>query len=154
MMQGTTNIKIILLHFSHDRPNRCFPSFSSTTFQNFPDVSDLLRETSKFQHLSCKNMKIKGTEMQFLPFYINVAILPFLLVQQHRLRSILINVQQDATICSLYFILLQYHSTCFWCRPHPSSGVHKTVVTATGTSVMFVQLPHSSVARFGHAGVR
>ena len=38
---------------------------------------------------------------------------------------ILINVQRDATICSLYFILLQYRSTCFGCRPHPSSGAHK-----------------------------
>ena len=26
-------------------------------------------------------------------------------------------------------ILLQIHSTCFGCRPHPSSGVHKTVYT-------------------------
>jgi len=43
------------------------------------------------------------------------------------------------------YILLQNCSTCFGCRPHPSSGVHKTVVTATGTSHMFVQLPHSSV---------
>ena len=33
----------------------------------------------------------------------------------------------------LDFILLQYHSTHFGCRPHPSSGVHKTVVTATCT---------------------
>jgi len=49
-------------------------------------------------------------------------------------KSILINVQRDATISSLYFILLQYHSTCFRCHPHPSSGVHKTVVTASGTS--------------------
>ena len=24
--------------------------------------------------------------------------------------------------------------TCFWCLSHPSSGVHNTVVTATGTS--------------------
>ena len=30
-----------------------------------------------------------------------------------------------STICSLYFILLQNHSTCFGCRPHPSSGVHE-----------------------------
>jgi hypothetical protein len=62
----------------------------------------------------------------------------------HR-KSILVNVQRDATIWSLYFILLQYHSTCFGYRPHPSSGVHKTVVTAIGTSLMFVQLPHSNV---------
>jgi len=44
------------------------------------------------------------------------------------------------------YILLQYHSTCFGCRPHPSSGVHKPVVTATGTSHIFEQLPHSYVA--------
>jgi len=32
------------------------------------------------------------------------------------------------------YILLQNHSAFFGCRPHPTSGVHKTVVTATGTS--------------------
>jgi len=34
---------------------------------------------------------------------------------------------------TVYFILLQDHSTCFGCHSHPSSGVHKTVVTASGT---------------------
>jgi len=43
------------------------------------------------------------------------------------------------------YILLQYHSTCFGCRPHPSSGVNKTVFTTTCTSHMFVQLPHSNL---------
>ena len=37
-------------HFSHDRSNWSSPSFSSTTFQNFPGISNLLPETSKFQH--------------------------------------------------------------------------------------------------------
>jgi hypothetical protein len=46
----------------------------------------------------------------------------------------IINVQQDATTSSLYFILLQYRFTCFRCLLHPSSGGHKTVVTTTGTS--------------------
>jgi len=46
--------------------------------------------------------------------------------------SILITVQRDATQSSL-FIILQVHSTCFGCQPHPSSGVHKTVITAPGT---------------------
>ena len=45
--------------------------------------------------------------------------------------SILIIVQQDATQSSL-FIILQVHSTCFGCQPHPS-WVHKTVTTAFGT---------------------
>ena len=60
---------------------------------------------------------------------------------------VLINVQRDATISSLYFILLQCHSTCFGCRPHPSSGVHKTVVTATGTGHMLVQVTQSNGVR-------
>ena len=38
-----------LLHFSHDRANWSFPSFSSTTFQNFPVISDLLSQLPKFQ---------------------------------------------------------------------------------------------------------
>jgi len=50
--------------------------------------------------------------------------------------SILIIVQRDATQSSL-FIILQVHSTCFGCQPHPSSGVHKTVNTASGTGHIF-----------------
>ena len=41
---------VIYLHFSHDRSNWTSPSFSSTTFQNFPGISDLLSEMSKVQH--------------------------------------------------------------------------------------------------------
>jgi hypothetical protein len=29
--------------------------------------------------------------------------------------------------------LLQNHSTCFGCPSHPSSGVHETVISASGT---------------------
>ena len=53
----------------------------------------------------------------------------------HRL-SVLIIVQRDATQSSL-FIILQVHSTCFGCQPQPSSGVHKTVTTASGTGHIF-----------------
>jgi len=41
--------------------------------------------------------------------------------------------QRDAVLSSL-FIVLQNHSTCFGCPLHPSSGVHKTIVTTTSTS--------------------
>ena len=58
----------------------------------------------------------------------------------------LIIVQRDATQSSL-FIVLQVHSTCFGCRPHPSSGVHKTVTTVSGT----VQLPPSKVTELVHS---
>ena len=44
----------------------------------------------------------------------------------------LIIVQGDATQSSL-FIILQVQSTCFGCQSHPSSGVHKTVTTASGS---------------------
>jgi len=33
------------------------------------------------------------------------------------------------------------------CQPHPSSGVHKTVITASGTGHIFAQLPPSNVAK-------
>jgi len=54
-------------------------------------------------------------------------------------QSTLIIVQRDATQSSL-FIILQVDSTRFGCQPHPSSGVHKTVTTASGTGHIFVQL--------------
>jgi hypothetical protein len=48
----------------------------------------------------------------------------------------LIIIQRDATLSCL-FIILQVHSTCFVCQPHPSSGAHKTVTTASGTDHIF-----------------
>jgi len=48
----------------------------------------------------------------------------------------LIIVQRDSTQSCL-FIILQVHSTYFGCQPHPSSGVHKTVTTASGTGHIF-----------------
>ena len=48
-----------------------------------------------------------------------------------------ITVQRDATQSSL-FIILQVYSTCFGCQTHPSSGVHKTVNTASGTGHIFL----------------
>jgi len=63
--------------------------------------------------------------------------------------SVLIISQRDATQSSL-FITLQVHSTCFGCEPHPSSGVHKTVTTTSGT----VQLPPSNVAKLRHVAGR
>ena len=50
--------------------------------------------------------------------------------------AVLIIVQRDATQSSL-FIILQVRSTCFGCQSHPSSGVHKTVTTASGTGHIF-----------------
>ena len=43
-------LHIILLHFSHGQSSWSSLSFSSTTFQNLPCISDLFSEASKFQH--------------------------------------------------------------------------------------------------------
>jgi len=48
----------------------------------------------------------------------------------------MLNFKQNATQSSL-FIITQVHSTCFGCQPLPSSGVHKTVTTASGTGHIF-----------------
>ena len=45
-------------------------------------------------------------------------------------------VQRDATQNSL-FSILRNHSTCFGYQPYPSSGVHKTVTTASGIGHIF-----------------
>ena len=52
-----------------------------------------------------------------------------LITPENILAFVLIIVQRDATQNSL-FIILQVHSTCFGCQPHPSLVVHKTVTTA------------------------
>jgi hypothetical protein len=46
----------------------------------------------------------------------------------------IMNNQWDAAWSSLIYYLLRDHSTRFGCSLHPSSVVHKTVVTTTGTS--------------------
>ena len=56
-----------------------------------------------------------------------------ILISKFKHCFVLIIVQRDATESSL-FIILQVHFTCFGCQPHPSSRVHKTVTTASGTS--------------------
>jgi len=56
---------------------------------------------------------------------------------------------------SSLFIILQVQSTCFGCQPHPTSGVHKTVTTISGTGrIFFLQLPPSNMAKVGHVGGR
>ena len=65
------------------------------------------------------------------------------------MMSLLIIVQRDATQSSL-FVILQVHSTCFGCQPHPSPGVHKTVTTISGTGHILVHLPPSNVVKLGH----
>jgi len=50
---------------------------------------------------------------------------------------VLITVQRDATQNRL-FIILQVHSMRFGWQPHPLSGVHKTVTTASGTGHIFL----------------
>ena len=67
-------------------------------------------------------------------------------------KFVLVIVQRDATQSSL-FIILQVHSTCFGCQPHPSSGVHKTVTTASGTGHIFVQLPPLATLELGSCTV-
>jgi hypothetical protein len=65
-------------------------------------------------------------------------------------QTILIVVQRDATQNSL-FIILQGHSTCVGCQPQPSSGVHKTVTTATTVTTAATSLHRGQV---GHVGGR
>jgi len=98
----------------------------------------------------CKSLRTDNTESAFNDAVIYTRVYFVAELQEnifhvygslHRL-SMLIIVQRDTTRSSL-FIILQVHCACFGWQPHPSSGVHKTVTTASGT----VQLPPSNVAK-------
>jgi len=58
----------------------------------------------------------------------------------------LMKIQPDATVCSYLFTAKSLYM--FRVSQHPSSGVLKTVNTASGTG----QLPPSNVAKLGHGG--
>jgi len=56
--------------FSHERSKWFYTSFSRNTFQNFPVISDLLFEVSKFQrHINvCSKCKIFSLSLNLCPF--------------------------------------------------------------------------------------
>ena len=56
----------------------------------------------------------------------------FILVVPCIVNLLYVSNQRDAVL-SNFSIVLQNHSTCFGCPLHPSSEVHKTLVTTTGT---------------------
>jgi len=90
----------------------------------------------------------KYFSLHIQPYRVNMHVTFYVYGSVHR-WSILIIVR-DATQSSL-FIILQVHSTCFGCQPHPSSGVHKTVTTASRTghnfcAATFVQRGQASLA--------
>jgi len=62
--------------------------------------------------------------------------------------TVLIKIQLDATVGSLISILLQSHSTCFGCPQHPSSGVLKTVSTASSAG----HIGSATSVQHGHVG--
>ena len=65
---------------------------------------------------------IRVERHQYLQFYVHGSV--------HR-NTILIRSNKMQQYAGIY--LLQNHSTCFGCPWHPSSGVHKTVIAASGT---------------------
>jgi len=69
-------------------------------------------------------------------YYVWVSIKVFYVYASVHRCSVSITVQRDATQSSV-FIIMQVYSTCFGCQTHPSSGLHKTVTTASGIGNIF-----------------
>ena len=65
---SSPSLYVILSHFSRNRSNWSSSSFSSTIFQNFASISDLLSEVPTFQHhtLLCSKWHFTGFFFQFL----------------------------------------------------------------------------------------
>jgi len=66
----------------------------------------------------------------------NSLVLNFILVVPCIVNLFYESNKRDAVLGSL-FIVLQNHSTRLGCPLRPSSGVHRTVVTTTGTSHVY-----------------
>jgi len=103
------------------------------SFDSEGDVTDFV--CCKIQSVIANNIPDnQGIDGMSCSMISTACFIFFLCSWFHASQICIINVQQDATICSLYFILLQDYSACFGCFSHPSSGVHETEVTATCTS--------------------
>jgi len=75
------------------------------------------------------------------------------ITEGRKINYISIIVQRDATQSSL-FINPRVHSTCFGCQSHPSSGVHKTVTTVSGTGHIFCAATSLQSGQLDHVGGR
>ena len=91
-------VKLFL--FSQVRPDLSSPSFSSTTIQNFQDISDLLSEVFKFQHHTklcskCRLLLVFFSQI-YIPFagemkfrlYCGLFILSSLFISRHTLSQL------------------------------------------------------------------
>jgi len=106
-------------------------------YQPNRSVVYILLDNSEFPEIYCALLYIGFTIIleEFHMQVVSFALVSYVYGSVHR-WPILIIVHRDAKQSGL-FIILQVHSTCFGCQPHPSSGVHKTVTTSSGTGRTF-----------------
>ena len=117
-------------------------SLSVASYIGFPSTSSISTFISfiSLQHFSLRLQLLFNLEVHIetrnlntcLQLYSSNSWLSFYVYGSVHRWSVLITVQRDATQSSL-FIILQVHSRCFGCQTHPSSGVHKTVTTASSS---------------------
>ena len=124
---------LYLVHFPHDRPNWC-PSFSNTIFHNFPSISDLQWEMSRYgEELNtkfctsfvstlnlrpiCWSMQSSGCRMLLLAWRCWIYFRMYIL---HHLLSLLINKGKSNTTRKGIVLLFYYMYRPFFIRP--SSG--------------------------------
>ena len=111
---------VILLNFPHVRSNWYSPSFCSTTFQNFHDISDLLSEVFKFQHhakLCSKCSTFLDSTLHLCPicWWKEISLWMLLLLLQYW------NLISRVNLASLAIMLTKqskYNTSpsCFWCN--------------------------------------
>ena len=92
----------------------------------------VVTKSGKFRFIILQIYSFSSFSSSFFSFSVYTSVFFAFMVPCIDDNIYLIIVQRDSTQSSL-FIILQVHSTCFGCQPHPSSGVHKTVTTTSGT---------------------
>jgi hypothetical protein len=89
----------ILLHFSHDQSIRSSPSLFSTTFQNFPCISDLLSKMISFSTVHSSALSLTLTSFS-LKFKFNLLVLRAFCLLNAAYASYILSSSED--IMSIY----------------------------------------------------
>ena len=101
----------------------------------------VMTKNEKFRFINLQIYSFSSFSSSFFSFSVDTSVFFMLMVPCIADKIYFITVQRDATQSSL-FIILQVHSTCFGCQPHPSLGVHKTVNIASGSGHTFLCTYH------------
>ena len=115
----TSRLCVTFLHYSHDRSNCSSPSFSSTRFQNSPDISDLLSEVPHPQlhtklYSESSTISVSSLNLSAVCWWKKSSVCWMLLLPWQSWIYLHVNVKQHLLSCYTKYLKYSTFSVCFW----------------------------------------